>query len=113
LCHLITPYRVSNEVSLCLYYLGGKYNYIIAAANGVVNPVVNYTIKSLVLAPETPFLLKSHLLYADNPLNQVEYDLRLNDAGNERLTKHEKGKQRNGDQKQWKREPYYLWTMTK
>ena len=44
--------------------------------------------KSLVPAPETPFLLKSHLLYAENPLNQVEYDLRLDDAGNERLTKH-------------------------
>jgi hypothetical protein len=37
--HLITPYRVSNGVSLRLYYLGGKYNHIIAAANGVVNPI--------------------------------------------------------------------------
>jgi hypothetical protein len=43
LCHLITPYRVSNGVSLCLlYYLGGKYNYIIAAANAVVNPIANF-----------------------------------------------------------------------
>jgi hypothetical protein len=82
LCHIITPYRVSNEVSQHLYYLGGKYNYIIiTAVNAVVNPVVNYIRKSLVLAPEKPFLLKSHFLYADNPLNQVEYDLKPNNAG--------------------------------
>ena len=75
MCHIITPYRVSNEVSLRLYYLGGKYNYIIiAVVNAVVNPVVNYIKKSLVLAPEKPFLLKSHLLYADKP--QVKYDVR-------------------------------------
>ncbi len=78
--HIITPYRVSNEVSLRLYYLGVKYNYIIiTAVNAVVNPVVNYIKKSLVLAPEKPFLLKSHLLYADNP--QVKYDVSPDKSG--------------------------------
>jgi len=68
LCHLITPYRISNGVNLCLYYLGGKYNYIITAANAVVNPVAQFPAH---IAGIFPIFITSNGPYAaiSNPSN--------------------------------------------
>jgi len=48
------------------------------------NPPGN-TKKSLILAHKTAFFIKSHHFYADNPHNQEEYDIRLDENGKERL----------------------------